>query len=149
MTIATRRIILRANAIFLLVAASSGMAADLAGAFFAIGPQRPILAAAPHAAIGFVEAHGFAFIIGILLWRAEPARLWHLTAAAVHLSARHLQSRVLADLHRGGRAVGRLCDDIAARGVRHPSTVGRKRGGGRLETGLNTGYRPGGAGRWH
>jgi hypothetical protein len=85
MTIATRRIILRANAVFLLVAGASGMAADLAGAFFAIGPQRQILAAAPHAAIGFVEAHGLAFIIGVLLWRAEPARLWHFTAAAVHL----------------------------------------------------------------
>lgn len=85
MTVATRSIILRANAVFLLVAASWGFSADLAGAFFAIGPQKPILALAPHAAIGFVEAHGLAFIIGVLLWRAEPARLWHLTAAAVHV----------------------------------------------------------------
>ncbi len=46
---------------------------------------RTILSAAPHAAIGFVEAHGLAFIIGVLLWRAEPVRLWHLTAAAVHV----------------------------------------------------------------
>ncbi len=59
------------------------MWADLAGAFYAIGPQKPILAAAPHAAIGFVEAHGLAFIIGIRLWFAAPDRAWHLTAAAV------------------------------------------------------------------
>ena len=26
-----------------------------------------------------------ALIIGVLLWRAEPLRLWHLTAAAVHV----------------------------------------------------------------
>ena len=81
----TRQFILRANAVFLLIGASWGMWADLAGAFFAAGPQRTILSAAPHAAIGFVEAHGLAFIIGVLLWRAEPVRLWHLTAAAVHV----------------------------------------------------------------
>ena len=85
MTTAMRKILLRANAIFLLAAASGGMCADLAGAFFGVGPQRPVLGAAPHAAIGFVEAHGLAFIIGVLLWRAEPARLWHFTAAAVHV----------------------------------------------------------------
>jgi hypothetical protein len=84
MTTTMRRIILRTNAVFLLAASSFGMSADLAGAFFAVGPQRSILDAAPHAAIGFVEAHGLAFIIGVLLWRAEPLRLWHLTAAAVH-----------------------------------------------------------------
>jgi hypothetical protein len=81
----TRRIILRANALFLLIASTGGLFADLAGAFLGIGPQRPILGAAPHAAIGFVEAHGLAFIIGVLLWRAEPARFWHTTAAAVHV----------------------------------------------------------------
>jgi hypothetical protein len=40
---------------------------------------------APFTAIGFVEAHGLAFILGVLLWRAAPARSWHLTAAAVHV----------------------------------------------------------------
>jgi hypothetical protein len=79
-----RKAVLRANAIFLLVAATSGLGADLAGAFFGIGPQRAILGAAPHAAIGFVEAHGLAFIIGVRLWYADPSRAWHLTAAAVH-----------------------------------------------------------------
>jgi len=85
MTLATRRFILRANATFLLIASCGGMWADLAGAFLGIGPQKAILGSAPHAAIGSVEAHGLAFIIGVLLWRAEPARPWHLTAAVVHV----------------------------------------------------------------
>ena len=83
------------------------MWADLAGAFFAIGPQQPILAAAPHAAIGFVEAHGLAFIIGVRLWFALPERAWHLTAAAVHalLGTSNLvfwQIFVAADMLAGG-----------------------------------------------
>jgi hypothetical protein len=85
MSTTTRRLILRANAAFLLAASAGGMWSDLTGAFLARGHVAPILANAPHAAIGFVEAHGLAFIIGVLLWRAEPVRSWHLTAAAVHL----------------------------------------------------------------
>ena len=85
MTYLTRRIILRANAVFLLVAASAGMISDLVGAFLLHGPVGRILDKAPHAAIGFVEAHGLALIIGVLLWRAEPQRMWHLTAMVVHV----------------------------------------------------------------
>jgi hypothetical protein len=44
-----------------------------------------IVAAAPHAGIGFVEAHGLAVILGVLLWRAAPERSWHLAAAAIHV----------------------------------------------------------------
>ena len=79
-----RRLLLRANAAFLLVASAGGMWSDILGAFFARGHVAPVLANAPHAAIGLVEAHGLAFIIGVLLWRAEAVRSWHLTAAAVH-----------------------------------------------------------------
>src|SRR5262245_37298923 len=85
MSINARKLLLRANAIYLLVAASFGMWADLTGAFMGTGPQGPIIGAAPHAAIGFVEAHGLAIILGVLLWRAPPQRSWHLTAAAIHL----------------------------------------------------------------
>jgi hypothetical protein len=107
MTITTRQYILRANAIFLLVASSWGLSADLAAAFVGIGPQRPIIGAAPHAAIGFVEAHGLAFIVGVLLWRAESTRLWHLTATAVHvlLGTSNLvfwQIFIAADMLAGG-----------------------------------------------
>ena len=38
---------------------------------------------APHAAIGFVEAHGLAFILAVLLCQAPPIRYAHLTASAV------------------------------------------------------------------
>jgi hypothetical protein len=39
----------------------------------------------PGGRIGFIEAHGLALIIGVPLWQAAPLRIWHLTAAAVHL----------------------------------------------------------------
>jgi hypothetical protein len=80
-----RTAILRANAVYLLVAAAGGFTADILGAFYGRGPVAPVLAAAPNAAIGFVEAHGLALIIGVLLWRAETSRAWHLTAVAVHV----------------------------------------------------------------
>ena len=85
MTSTIRKSILRANAIFLLVAGSGGFIADILGAFYGIGPQGVVLVQAPHAAIGAVEAHGLAIIIGALLLRADPARAWHLTAVAVHV----------------------------------------------------------------
>jgi hypothetical protein len=84
-SLSRRKLLLRANAVFLLVASAGGMISDLTGAFLLRGPVGLVLEKAPHAAIGFVEAHGLAFIIGVLLWRAEPARLWHGTAVAVHV----------------------------------------------------------------
>src|SRR5262245_2713971 len=80
-----RQILLRANALFLLVAAAGGLVTDLVGAFLFKGPQGAVLAGAPYTAIGFVEAHGLALIIGVLLWRATPSRSWHFTAVAVHV----------------------------------------------------------------
>jgi hypothetical protein len=56
---------------------------DLRGIVFGAGPAGQVLGAAPHAAIGFVEAHGLAFILSVLLWNAQPVRYAHLTAAAV------------------------------------------------------------------
>src|SRR5262245_21051837 len=85
MTASVRTAILRANAIFLLVAAAGGFTADILAAFFSRGPFYPVVASAPHATIGLIEAHGLAFIIGVLLWRAPAERLWHITAAAVHV----------------------------------------------------------------
>lgn len=85
MTTVVRLAILRANAVYLLTAASSGMLNDILGIFFGRGPVAYVVRHAPDAGIGFVEAHGLAFIIGVLLWRAEPSRAWHLVAAAVHV----------------------------------------------------------------
>jgi hypothetical protein len=85
MTPTIRTTILRANAIFLLIASAGGFTSDLVGAFLARGPVAPILAGAPHTAIGLVEAHGLAFILGVLMWRAAATRAWHITAAAIHV----------------------------------------------------------------
>jgi hypothetical protein len=85
MSTTVRAAILRANALYLLIAAAGGLVSDVRGAFLGAGPVGVIVAAAPHAAIGFIEAHGLALIIGVLLWRAEATRAWHLTAAAVHI----------------------------------------------------------------
>ena len=84
MTKSVRTIILRANALFLLIASTGGLVSDLRGAFLHQGPVGRILGEAPHAAIGFAEAHGLALIFSVLLWRAAPVRSWHLTAMAIH-----------------------------------------------------------------
>jgi hypothetical protein len=84
MITATRRLILRANALYLGVASIAAFVLlDLRGIVFGAGPAGQIFAAAPHAAIGFVEAHGLAFILSVLLWNARPVRYAHFTAAAV------------------------------------------------------------------
>jgi hypothetical protein len=80
----SRLLILRADALFLIFASIGGAMTDIAGSFFGSGPEVAILSDAPGAGIGFLEAHGLALILGILFWRATPARDWHLTAAAVH-----------------------------------------------------------------
>jgi hypothetical protein len=84
MTITIRHVLLRANAAFLLAASAGGFASDVRGVFFGLGPVARIVAEAPYSGIGFIEAHGLAFILGILMWRAQPARGWHLAAATIH-----------------------------------------------------------------
>ena len=84
MTTATRKMILRANALYLGIASIAAfLLLDLRGIALGSGPAGQIFAAAPHAAIGFVEAHGLAFILSVLLWNAHPVRYAHFTAAAV------------------------------------------------------------------
>jgi hypothetical protein len=78
-----RRSILRANSVYLGVAAVvSFFALDLRAILLHSGPESIILGTSTTAAIGFVEAHGLAFILAVLFWRAEPALSWHVTAAA-------------------------------------------------------------------
>jgi hypothetical protein len=62
-----------------------GHVVGCAGDLLLARPVSRIIASAPHAGIGFIEAHGLALIIGVLLWRAPPVRAWHLTGAAVHV----------------------------------------------------------------
>jgi hypothetical protein len=64
------QMILRANALYVGVAGAAGLLFDIRGILYGAGPQGRILADAPHAGIGFVEAHGLALILGVVLWRA-------------------------------------------------------------------------------
>ena len=83
MTSTVRQFILRANALYIGVAGFAGVIFDIRGALYGLGPQGRALANAPHAGIGFIEAHGLAVILAVLLWRARPDRAAHLTAVAV------------------------------------------------------------------
>jgi hypothetical protein len=85
MTTTLRRALLRTNAIYIGGAASIALVFDIRGVLYGLGPQGRLLASAPHAGIGFVEAHGLALILAVLLWRAAPARSWHLTATALEV----------------------------------------------------------------
>jgi hypothetical protein len=81
----TRRVLLRANAAFLIVAAGGAwVTADFAS-FSGSGPIGPLIAHQPALAIGFIEAHGLAIILGVLLSRAASTTSWHLTGVAIHL----------------------------------------------------------------
>ena len=78
-----RTVILRANALYIGLAGAAGVLFDLRGIYLGTGPQGRILADAPHAGIGFVEAHGLAVIVAVVLWRAVSERSSHLIAMAV------------------------------------------------------------------
>jgi hypothetical protein len=81
-----RRLLLRADGVFLIVAAvGAWVSADFPASFSGSGPFGPLIAHQPALGIGFVEAHGLAIILGVLLWRAPSATSWHLTGAAIHL----------------------------------------------------------------
>ena len=77
--------IMRADGVFLLVAGTLGMAADLAGYIFQAGPFARL--AGNPLTLGAVEAHGLGAVIGVLLLRraSTTTARWHLLAAGVHL----------------------------------------------------------------
>jgi len=83
MSTTVRQLILRANALYIGVAGFAGVIFDIRGVLYGLGPQGRALADAPYAGIGFVEAHGLAVILGVVLWRSRPERAAHLTALAV------------------------------------------------------------------
>jgi hypothetical protein len=82
-----RRLLLRLDGGFLLVAGGVALTLETLAHFFAIGPQRDAFGGRSWATIGFFEAHGLAVILGVLLLRAaaSPGRGDHRLAAAVHL----------------------------------------------------------------
>jgi hypothetical protein len=83
MSTTVRQLILRAHASFIGVAGCAGVIFDLRGVLYGVGPQGRALANAPYAGIGFVEAHGLAVILAVVLWRSAPERSAHLIALAV------------------------------------------------------------------
>lgn len=85
MSLTARTWLLRANALFLVAASAGGLRTDILAVFYGTGSLHRVLVNAPHAGIGFIEAHGLAFILGVSLWLAPALRRWHLTAVAVHL----------------------------------------------------------------
>ena len=81
-----RRRLLLANGVFLVVVGGVQVAFELAAYFAGAGPYGEIFEGSPYA-IGWVEAHGLAFLIGVLLIGVaarDGRRFWHLFAAAVH-----------------------------------------------------------------
>jgi phosphoglycerol transferase MdoB-like AlkP superfamily enzyme len=80
------KLLLFADASFLLVIGGIQMLFELLGHFFGIGPLATAFVNSPYT-IGFFEAHGMAVLAAILLFRGislEKRRFWHLYAALVH-----------------------------------------------------------------
>jgi hypothetical protein len=80
-----RRAILVTDGILLLMAGLAALIADVVGYFFGIGPFAALLG--QPLAIGAVEAHGLAMLVGLLVMRTTPGDhwRWHAVALAVHL----------------------------------------------------------------
>lgn len=87
-----RRATLRRTALildggFLVLAGGLQLVLEVAGHFWHAGPYAATFGSSPYT-IGFVEAHGLAVLIGLLLFRAalrESTPFWHGCAAAVHV----------------------------------------------------------------
>jgi hypothetical protein len=81
-----RRRFMRANGGFLMLVGGAQMIFESLSHFGGIGPLGRIFAGS-HYTIGFLEAHGLALLIGLLLIfmaADEPKRFWHGFAACVH-----------------------------------------------------------------
>jgi hypothetical protein len=82
MTNGMRQTILRANAFYLGASALAALLSlDLPQVLFGVGPQSRIVSERPYVAVGFVEAHGLAFVLSLFLWRATTDRFSHLASA--------------------------------------------------------------------
>lgn len=81
-----RRVLLAVNGTLLALVGGMQMLGDLASYFFGQGPLGDRLAGNA-ATIGFVEAHGLAAVIGVLLvlGRRMGGARWHVVAAVTHL----------------------------------------------------------------
>jgi hypothetical protein len=78
---------LRVDGAFLALVGGTQVIFELLSHFGGIGPLGRIFAGS-HYTIGFLEAHGLAFLIGVLLIgvaAADTKRFWHIFAACVHV----------------------------------------------------------------
>jgi hypothetical protein len=83
---APRRRLLLAKGVFLIVVGGVQVVFELLAYYAGAGPYGYLFEDSPYA-IGWVEAHGLAFIIGVLLVTVaarDGRRFWHVLAAAVH-----------------------------------------------------------------
>ncbi|HEY6646301.1 MAG TPA: hypothetical protein VI217_04295 [Mycobacterium sp.] len=83
---AARRWLLLADGVFLVVVGGVQVVFELLAYYKGVGPYGYIFEESPYA-IGWVEAHGLAFIIGGLLLTVaarDLRRFWHVLAAAAH-----------------------------------------------------------------
>jgi hypothetical protein len=79
--------LMHADGAFLALVGGTQMSFELLSYYTGSGPLGQVFAGS-HYTIGWVEAHGLACFIGILLISmaaAEPKRAWHGFAACVHL----------------------------------------------------------------
>lgn len=86
-TLNLRRIVLYANGAFLTLIGGPFAIFDLLSYFWGIGPLGTLFHNVGNT-VGLFEAHGLAFILGLLLLRAarwEPVARWHLLGAGIHL----------------------------------------------------------------
>src|SRR5262245_41278093 len=82
-----RRWLLLANGVFLVVVGGVQVVFELAADYASARPYGYVFEESPYV-IGWVEAHGLAFIIGVLLLTVaarDGRRFWHALGAAVHL----------------------------------------------------------------
>jgi hypothetical protein len=83
---AARRWLLLADGVFRVVVGGVQVVFELLAYYKGVGPYGYIFEESPYA-IGWVEAHGLAFIIGVLLLTVavrDLRRFWHALAALVH-----------------------------------------------------------------
>jgi hypothetical protein len=83
---AARRRLLQANGLFLIVVGGIQVVFELVAYYAGAGPYGYIFEESPYV-IGWVEAHGLAFIIGVLLLTVaarDLRRFWHVLGGAVH-----------------------------------------------------------------
>jgi hypothetical protein len=86
-SVGIRQRILIIDGCFLALVATVQVTLEVLAHFFGIGPYAGIFARSPYT-IGWVEAHGLAAMIGVLLLAAgirDRRRFWHAFALGVHL----------------------------------------------------------------